>query len=732
MQLRQHSIPEAFPDTYGWALQENTAGLNNWLRAGSNIYWVSGKAGSGKSTFMKFLGKDPRTHKLLSEWSRGLSRLLVIECFFWYAGSRLQKSIEGLLRCILCHILDVYPGLVPVLFPARWARIQSNIDGLQDLWSQDELQTALQDVSRATRDVYGNKKPWAPPKFCVFIDGLDEYSGNHGELIQTLEEFARGDHTKLCVSSRPWHVFTKAFELRKPHLSLQDLTREDIKYYVRSSISRALTRSRSHGSAEASDADIQGLSLEIVNRAEGVFLWVHLVVQSVLHGLDEGDHITTLRQRVLEFPQDLEDYFDVMLTRVDSVHRHHTMQSLYLAYLYVKDAEAADHSSFLDFELLRRSASGLMDPNYLWDLKPQALTIDGFRTLAERARSFLGACCKDLLILPFARQDAKAFSADPSRLKVQFLHRTVYDYLRTTNRIHKFSEQAPPCLRDGHGFHLLNMAKLKFHLDVIPPESRYFGRQAAFSLDRPWAGLSVEFIGQLQRVQPLHQTAGCASIGAALIAFEQYDTFRAMCSAACHKRKALTSETESNVLWILSRPFQQRFESPMQQGLSTSWAHLPLLAAVLGIAPCNEFSPAAVNASMLTYILRNKTPAPSKADEDLGEKILLMFLASALPPFFDTGKNPPGIRWANPDADLWTVEPPGIADKHMHHILLAIHKDGPPEWAEGVRALFGRTKGSPRRGTVYQHLKEAYIKKHTANAEHGGVGKTRAWTKIRD
>lgn len=661
---------------------------------------------------MKFLGKDPRTHSLLSEWSRGLSRLLVIECFFWYAGSRLQKSIEGLLRSMLYHILDAYPGLVPVLFPARWTRIQSNMDGVQDLWSRSELQIALQDVSQVIGDVYGNKKPWAPPKFCVFIDGLDEYSGNHGELIRTLENFACGEHTKLCVSSRPWHVFTTAFELHKPHLSLQDLTREDIKHYVGSSIQKALTWSRSLGSADASDADVQELSLEIVNRAEGVFLWVHLVLQSVLHGLDEGDHITTLRQRVLEFPQDLEDYFDVMLTRVDSVHRHHTIQSLYLAYLYVEDVEAADHSSFLDFELLRRSASGLMDPIYLWDLEPQTLTIDGFLKLAERARSFLGACCKDLLILPFARQDATAFSVDPSRLKVQFLHRTVYDYLRTTNRIQSFSEQVPPCLRDGSGFHLLNMAKLKFHLKVMLIESEYFCRQAAFSLDRPWAGLSVEFLGQLQRVQPLHQTAGCASIGAALIAFEQYDTFRAMCSAASYERDVVTSETESNVLWILSRPFQQRFELPMQEELGASWPHLPLLAAVLGMAPCREFSLAAVNANMLTYILRNRTQAPSKTDRDLGEKILLMFLESALPPFLDAGNNPLGIRWANPAADLWTIEPPGCADKHMHRILLAIHKDGPPEWAEGVRALFRRTQGSPQCGTVYQHLEEAYRRKY--------------------
>jgi ABC-type hemin transport system ATPase subunit len=43
--------------------------LHSWLSAGTGIFHISGKLGSGKSTLMKYLCGHPSTKALLNEWA---------------------------------------------------------------------------------------------------------------------------------------------------------------------------------------------------------------------------------------------------------------------------------------------------------------------------------------------------------------------------------------------------------------------------------------------------------------------------------------------------------------------------------------------------------------------------------------------------------------------------------------------------------------------------------------
>ena len=81
---------------------DNFAG---WLKSGHGVYWINGKAGSGKSTLMNHICNHSRRLELLEEWQSN-TRLLTPTFFFWSAGSRLQKSIDGLLRCLIYQILQ--------------------------------------------------------------------------------------------------------------------------------------------------------------------------------------------------------------------------------------------------------------------------------------------------------------------------------------------------------------------------------------------------------------------------------------------------------------------------------------------------------------------------------------------------------------------------------------------------------------------------------------------------
>jgi hypothetical protein len=48
------------------------------------------------------------------------------------------------------------------------------------------------------------------------------------------------------------------------------------------------------------------LAREVSERANGVFLWVFLVVRELLHGLNEIDNLGTLQERPRDLPVDLE------------------------------------------------------------------------------------------------------------------------------------------------------------------------------------------------------------------------------------------------------------------------------------------------------------------------------------------------------------------------------------------------------------------------------------------
>lgn len=78
-------------------LQEQMRGeFARWLRGDELLFWISGKAGSGKSSLMSMIQDDWRTGEALSTWAKG-RRLHTFSFYFWRPGSALQKTIYGLL-----------------------------------------------------------------------------------------------------------------------------------------------------------------------------------------------------------------------------------------------------------------------------------------------------------------------------------------------------------------------------------------------------------------------------------------------------------------------------------------------------------------------------------------------------------------------------------------------------------------------------------------------------------
>ncbi|OCL06719.1 hypothetical protein AOQ84DRAFT_410266 [Glonium stellatum] len=55
MRQRKSEIKDAHQRTLGWVFDEETSAFTDWLKVENGFFWMKGKAGSGKSTMMKYI-----------------------------------------------------------------------------------------------------------------------------------------------------------------------------------------------------------------------------------------------------------------------------------------------------------------------------------------------------------------------------------------------------------------------------------------------------------------------------------------------------------------------------------------------------------------------------------------------------------------------------------------------------------------------------------------------------
>jgi hypothetical protein len=303
--VRHGSVPQAHKDTFQWAFDSR---LSHWLRSGNGIFWISGKPGSGKSTFMKFIASHIQTKELLGSWAGSANTLAVAAHFFWIAGTPIQRSWQGLLQSLIFDVLHNHPSIVPLTSPHRWAAAKAGQwQNAAEPWAMTELAAAIRALASA-KDI--------PLKMCFFIDGLDEFDSDHDELCKVLCDMARSPHIKICLSSRPWAVFEDSFGAdSSKRLDIHKLTRNDIQGFVSDQL-----QTHSKWNADASKkaaARKENLVERIAAQADGVFLWAFFVTKSLREDFSNGSTVADLHRRVSDLPSDLEQLFKHMLENID-------------------------------------------------------------------------------------------------------------------------------------------------------------------------------------------------------------------------------------------------------------------------------------------------------------------------------------------------------------------------------------------------------------------------------
>ncbi|KOS22041.1 hypothetical protein ESCO_001888 [Escovopsis weberi] len=293
---RELSIVDAHEKTFNWIFQHDSSiNFTEWLQEDDSIYWLAGKAGSGKSTLMRFLKQHPTTSRLLRQWTRAAED---------------QEGHDDQ-DCELI-IADYY------------------------FWSLGTADLTNQDIKQYIRDVLGNDARF--------------------RRLQTRER----DVTLDLISS-------------------------------------------------------------ITRKSQGVFLWVVLAVRALLRELDDESVLPDLRRRLEELPSDLTDYFDLMFTEMEDVHKRRVVRLL----LTMSYAESS-------FPLFTFNFLYLEDGPLLWGSIPflrdwPNIDVPKMEAMAAEKRMLI-AHCKDLVLLTREPDAHPLFSE-----RASFAHRTVSDYLCTTS-----------------------------------------------------------------------------------------------------------------------------------------------------------------------------------------------------------------------------------------------------------------------------------------------------------
>ena len=433
MSHRYEAVLEAYPETFEWAFQGSINGqvlrnnLSDWLKAGTGVYWIYGKAGSGKSTLMKHLFEDPRTRQKLQAWAEPTDSashkvesppLCVASFFFWNTGSLEQRSQTGLLRCILHQVLSKFQDLIPIAFPEQYARAYSQSVAKES--NASAMYFSLRQLMTAFKETIGQSL--IPFKLCLLIDGLDEFDGDHEELARLFKLVAQSSNLKICLSSRPWQVFQDGFG-SFPNLRLQDLTYLDIYKYVRGKFEQ----SEAFQKLSKRDTTSESLVQEIVEKAAGVFLWVRIVVKSLIRGINNHDDVAILQQRLHLLPSELKPLYDHILNNnIEPVYKSWASR----AFQILKTSrEVLDHDQKL-FHSPTDKYLSILEFIFAMD---QHLDIEAVSRLDQKS---VMSRCEEIAIQLNVRCSGLLEITDGSQFRtpegrVAYMHRTVGDFLES-------------------------------------------------------------------------------------------------------------------------------------------------------------------------------------------------------------------------------------------------------------------------------------------------------------
>ncbi|KAI1087973.1 hypothetical protein F5B19DRAFT_473206 [Rostrohypoxylon terebratum] len=364
--------------------------VSSRLRAAhkQSIFYIAGKPGAGKSTLMKFICQNKVTLERLESWS-GEKKLICAKAFFWRLGNDEQKNLTGLAKCLLYQIFIAAPALIPTV---------------SSLHAQTYFTTL--------RRLLTNGQTFEKHKIMLFIDGLDEYEGRPLELIREILGWTMGSYNdlKICVASRQWNEFEVGFE-GCPSLRIHEWTHHDIRNF-------AMDRFEEIGDLAVliDTRELKTLAEVIVTRAEGVFLWVRVVLASIEQGVLNGDDFKDLQKKVSAFPTELKDLYQYLFDSIPEYDRQMAFETLILTSHY--------STSLLQYKFLGDLSK---DPDFAIKMPLVPLSEETLRRYLAHTRRQINGRCKCFLEIRAVYPDTtECYQGEEI---VSYMHSTVEEFL---------------------------------------------------------------------------------------------------------------------------------------------------------------------------------------------------------------------------------------------------------------------------------------------------------------
>ena len=258
---------------------------------------------------MKYMYTNPQIKTLTNNISTK-----VIGYFFHERGIKHETEFRSLLASILKYLLGSFPDATNsclLLFRDLRDHHGGQLEGSS--WNEDELKEALNMIKNAI--VSGT--------VLLLIDGLDECSGNHRTQLDFLVEWVQSTQGKdftirMCLASQALPEFRSRLS-NFPKCEIHEWTAGDSAEYVHDKLGHAWNAQHPDARGRYKQLDHKYLTHQIQKKANGVFLWVEIVVETLGNSIEEECDVTQLRKCLDNLPSGLEELYQRIIEQIPMV-----------------------------------------------------------------------------------------------------------------------------------------------------------------------------------------------------------------------------------------------------------------------------------------------------------------------------------------------------------------------------------------------------------------------------
>lgn len=305
--FRDDTLDQRHGDTCKWFFESDE--YKAWIReesnSSSNLLWISGDPGSGKSVLMSYVTKE-----LTSVHCYPVPP--IVAYFFCDDKRNEQRPATAILRSLIHQILSQAQSLYQYI-PHEYLPESNKTWGFVSLWRVFTCLVAAvnSDVARRTL-------------FCV-VDALDECepkSQDHflENLVTWLGRQSHSDNKfRMIITSRPELLQTR--ELPSfAHISLEKKNSQDIWSYVDHRVQLI-------GRLKHLPKDLMvDIRQAVVDGALGMFLWVSLTLYNLERSVSTSPR--SIRAQLKELPKDIPTIYAGILEEIDSEWRERAKRIL--------------------------------------------------------------------------------------------------------------------------------------------------------------------------------------------------------------------------------------------------------------------------------------------------------------------------------------------------------------------------------------------------------------------